>query len=111
MTVSYIDQSVYPDIEAPEEFVSDEEKADYIHRICSAWDFDVYPERETFALFRTWKDVFDRYPLAESPAYHTFRRLFGWEEVPMVRNPFVRLTYQVLDQSEGREPDPLTPFV
>lgn len=109
-TSPYIDYSVYPDVsdasELPDALVTMEDKADYIERICAAWDFDIYPERETFALLRTWKDVFDRFPMPESPAYHTFRRLFAWEDVPFVRNPTVRLTHEILDRLEGREPDP-----
>ncbi|GAB4464987.1 MAG: hypothetical protein OHK0029_35330 [Armatimonadaceae bacterium] len=112
MSVPYLDHSVYPDVDdLPSELVSDDEKADYLHRICSAWDFDIYPEQETFALLRTWKDIFDRYPIPESPAYHTFRQIFGWESVPIVPNPAVRLTYEIFDRLEGREPDPCLRFV
>jgi hypothetical protein len=111
MSVPYIDQSVCPDVDAPEDFATSEAKANYVHRICSAWDFDVYPEPETFALFKTWKDIFDAYPLPESPAYHTFRCLFHWNSVPMIQNSFVHLTYQILDKLEGRESDPMIPFV
>ena len=108
----YIDYSVYPDLsELPETLDTDEQKADYIHRLCSAWDFDIYPEKATFALLQGWRDVFDRYPIPESPAYHTFRQIFGWEAVPLVRNPSVRLTYEVLDRREGREPDACLRFV
>jgi len=36
----YIDHSVYPDEnEPPEELLSINAKADYVHRIASAWDF------------------------------------------------------------------------
>jgi hypothetical protein len=36
----YIDYSVYPDIDMPtEELLSPEARADYVHRIVSAWDF------------------------------------------------------------------------
>lgn len=102
-----IDHSVYPDLlDPPDALVTDEQKADYVHRICGAWDFDLYPEEATFDLLSTWKEIFDRYPLPESPAYHTFRRLFGWEEVPFTQNAFVRLPFEILDRLEGREPDP-----
>jgi hypothetical protein len=108
----YIDQSLYPEYaDPPETLGTQEERADYVHRVCSAWDFDIYPERDTFALLRTWKDVFDRFPMPESPAYHTFRQIFGWEDVPLVKNPHVRLTYEILDRLEGREPDPFVRLV
>ena len=112
MTEQYIDYSVYPDVsELPEILATEEQKADYIHRLCAAWDFDIYPEKETFTLLRGWKEVFDRYPIPESPAYHTFRQIFGWEDVPLVRNASVRLTYEILDRLEGREPDACLRFV
>lgn len=109
MENQYIDYSVYPDIdpsELPEELITPEEKADYIERLCGAWDFDIFPEKETFALLRNWKDVFDRFPMPESPSYHTFRHIFGWDAVPVKYNPFVRLTHEILDRAEGRDPDP-----
>lgn len=108
----YIDHSVYPDVSPlPEVLLTDGQKADYVHRLCAAWDFDIYPEQETFALLRQWKAVFDRYPIPESPAYHTFRQMFGWEDVPLVKNPTVRLTYEILDRLEGREADACLRFV
>lgn len=110
--VPYIDHSVYPDVEeVPEVLSTLEQKADYIHRLCAAWDFDIYPEKETFAALRSWKEVFDRFPLPESPAYHTFRQIYGWEDVPLVRNTSVRLTYEILDRLEGRDPDPCLRFI
>jgi hypothetical protein len=104
----YLDHSVYPDLdEPPDELVTDEQKADYVERICAAWDFDVFPEPETFRLLAGWREIFDRYPLPHSPAYHTFRRSFGWPDVPFPEHPVaVRATYEVLDRAEGRGPDP-----
>src|SRR5258708_462626 len=81
INLMYIDHSVYPDLEdPPSKLTTDEEKADYVERICGAWDFDVFPERETLDLFLGWKEIFDRYPLLHSPAYHTVRRLMDWED-------------------------------
>jgi hypothetical protein len=95
-----IDHSVYPDLEAPPQALSTpEEKADYVHRICAQWDYGIVPERETFALLREWKEVFDRFPMSHSAAYHTFRTLFGWEPVP---GRVLRATYQIYDLREGR---------
>lgn len=65
----YIDYSVYPDLDDPPEALeTDEDRADYVQRICAAWDFHIHPEPETFALFSQWKDIFDRFPLVMSPA-------------------------------------------
>ncbi len=104
----YIDHSVYPDMANPPAVLdSPEAKADYVHRICSAWDMRVHPEPETFRLFSTWRDVFDRFPIVTSPAYHTFRAWFGWDAIPVPRElpPMVPL-YVHLDRLEGRNPDP-----
>lgn len=104
----YIDHSVYPDVAPlPDVLITEEQRADYVERICGAWDFDVFPERETLELFRGWKEIFDRYPLPYSPAYHTFRRIFGWEDVAFPEAGVVRqLPYEILDRLEGRDPDP-----
>ncbi len=100
----YIDQSVYPDMEPPTELLTLEAKADYLHRICAAWDFRIHPEPETFALFRGWKEVFDRFPLPASPAYHAFRAWYGWEAFPRPSEiPCAEPLYVTLDRIEGRE--------
>lgn len=101
----YIDHSVYPDEDSPPtELLSIEAKADYIHRISSAWDFGVTPEPETVALFSQWKEVFDAFPVETSLAYHTFREWFGWENVPVptgIHAPEPR--YKELDRLEERD--------
>lgn len=70
-----IDHSVYPDVEHGEGFEDDYDRADYVQRICAACDFGVPPDRDTVALFRGWRDVFDRFPLLDSPSYHALRAL------------------------------------
>src|SRR5262249_23282697 len=83
MTGMPLDHSVYPDLaELPAVLESLESKADYVHRICSAWDYGIHPDPETFALFSRWKEVFDHHPVVTSPAYHAFRAWFGWEPLP-----------------------------
>lgn len=104
----YIDASVYPDIDhPPTELLSEADKADYVHRICAAWDFHIHPEPETFILFSGWKEVFDKFPIVTSPAYHAFRAWFEWE--PMERPSglaYAEPVYRTLDRMEGREEDP-----
>ena len=97
----YVDHSVYPDLERlPERLVSPEDRADYVRRICAAWDFGLVPERETFRLFRGWRDIFDLDPMPHSPAYHAFRAWFGW---PTVDGVAILETYaERLDRREGR---------
>jgi hypothetical protein len=78
-----LDHSVYPDLATPPvTLATDHDKADYLHRVCAAFDFGVYPEQADWDRFATWKPIFDAFPLPDSPAYHTFRFRFGWEAVP-----------------------------
>jgi len=102
----YIDHSVYPELDEPPEMLeSVYDKADYVHRVCTAWDFHIFPERETFELFSDWKEVFDRFAVPTSPAYHAFRAIYGWEPVPPKLIGPTPL-YVHLDRIEGREADP-----
>ncbi|MEW6744655.1 MAG: hypothetical protein AB1486_18015 [Planctomycetota bacterium] len=103
-----IDHTVYPDVdEPPEALPSAEERADYVQRICAAWDFYIPPDAQTFALFSGWKDVFDMYPLPASPAYHAFRAWFGWDPVPYPVGVHPPTPVHVhIDRLEGRPPDP-----
>ena len=108
----FIDHSVYPDLDdLPTELPSDFDKADYVHRICSAWDFGIHPDPQTFDLFSGWRDVFDRYPVATSPAYHAMRGWFGWDPLPYPPGISTATPYWVhLDRLEDRE-DPCEEFV
>jgi len=106
--MTYIDHSVYPDVdEPPVALETPEARADYVHRVCAAWDFHIHPEPETFELFSHWRDVFDRFPLPASPAYHAFRAWFGWEPLDVSPNLAGPTPYYVhLDRIEDRPPDP-----
>jgi hypothetical protein len=85
----------------PTPLESAEDRADYIHGICSTWNFGIVPEPETFRLFRTWRGVFDAYPLPHSPAYHAFRAWFGW---PATEKGTIIETYaERLDRRAGRD--------
>ncbi len=103
-----VDESVYPEMDNPPVVLETaEDKADYVHRICTAWDYGVHPEPETFTLLAGWKDVFDRYPVLTSPAYHAFRAWFRWESFPFPANiPLPTPRYVHLDRLEGRDDDP-----
>jgi hypothetical protein len=109
MIRAVIDHSVYPDIEHGDDFADDFDRADYIHRICTAWDFGVPPESQTVALFREWRGVFDRFPVDASPAYHAFRAHFRWPAVPM-NLCLSSAHWEVLDALEGRD-DPFRDLV
>jgi hypothetical protein len=100
-----IDHSVYPDMPHGDDFADDFDRADYVDRICAAWDFGVPPEPETVALLREWRTVFDRFPVPASPSYHAFRAFFGWPAVAM-ELCLAPAQWAVLDVLEGRD-DPL----
>ena len=104
-----IDHSVYPDVEPPDDLPTDEDKADYIHRLCGAWDFGIVPEEDSVRELRGWKHVFDRFPVSGSPAYHAFRTWFRWEPVPS-HAPLSRMHWEALDAEEDRT-DPCADWV
>ncbi len=76
-----IDYSVYPDRDGPVTLETLEERADYVQRVCAAWDFGIPPTPATTQMFAEWIDVFDRYPLPHSLSYHAFRAWYGWPGV------------------------------
>jgi len=97
-----LDLSVYPDLDDPPRiFRDDRERADYVARVCGAWDFDLVPTRETFALFAGYRSVFDGYPQYGSAAFAAFRSLYGWP--PLADDFCVQADYERVDF--GR-PDP-----
>ncbi|MEW6284352.1 MAG: hypothetical protein AB1758_37400 [Candidatus Eremiobacterota bacterium] len=96
-----IDATVYPDREPPSELTLAEDKADYVHRVCSAFDFGIPPEEFTLRLMSGWKEIFDRFQLPHSPAYHALRAFFRWE--PVARGTCCSEPgYRKLDEAEGR---------
>lgn len=103
-----IDPSVYPDLESPPSVLdTPEARADYVHRVCAAWDHGVPPDAGTFDLFRSWKSDFDRFPCLTSPAYHATRAWLGWEPLEFPeRLPARTPAWVHLDRLEGREADP-----
>ncbi len=105
-----LDHSVYPDLaEPPLELTTPEDMADYVHRICSAFDFGIFPERDDWTLFADWKDVFDRFPLPDSPGYHTFRSRYRWEPAPHGSHGLIP-DWKAQDMREGRH-DPCEDMV
>ena len=97
-----IDHSVYPDVQPPPvDLPTLEAKADYVHRICAAFDFDIFPEESDWATFAQWKDVFDRFPLPDSAGYRAFRHWFGWEPIP-AQQRLGTPRWQAPDIREGR---------
>jgi hypothetical protein len=105
-----IDYSVYPDTdELPTLLTKIEDQADYVARICGAWDFGMVPTAETFALFSTWREVFDQFPLLHSPAYAAFRSWFGWPRIP--GGSVLLADYERIDRRDGRMSDPCVELI
>jgi hypothetical protein len=104
-----IDQSVYPDINPPTELKTLADRADYVQRICGAFDFGIFPEETDWETFAQWKDVFDRFPIPDSPGYHAFRHWYRWEPVPIERRLGIP-AWKVSDMREGRS-DPCEDWV
>ena len=100
-----IDASLYPDEPAPTDLRDERVAADYLHRVCGAYDFGIPPSPGVVATLRELRSVFDHYPVPGSVAYHTLRRWFGWPEMPSVVPPTLRSDRG--DLLEGREPDPI----
>ncbi|MBV8067516.1 MAG: hypothetical protein JO113_06040 [Candidatus Eremiobacteraeota bacterium] len=103
----HLDTAVYPDREPPETLETLEEKADYVHRICSAWDFGILPDESTFELLAGWRNVFERFPIFGSPAFDAFCERFAW---PHGTGQIFRARYEVLDAREERT-DPVRNLV
>lgn len=108
-----IDGTVYPDVDSPPQSLdSVAARADYVHRICSAWDYGVPPEGETIALFAGWKDTFNQFPIVTSPAYHAVRLWFGWEPVRLPPGLHMAAPrYVAYDRLEGRGTDPCEQWI
>jgi hypothetical protein len=81
---SWIDGTLYPDTEIPEELESLEDRIDFLARLCSAWDFGLLPERETVEEIRRpdWREAVDATGLLTSPTYHLVREWHGLPSLP-----------------------------
>lgn len=80
---SWIDGSLYPDTDVPEEITTLEDRVDFLARLCGAWDFGILPEADTVAEIRRaeWRQSVEATNLLTSPAYHLLRK---WHALPPV---------------------------
>lgn len=106
-TPYYIDGSLYPDSPVPTTWDDPGTRADYVARVCSAWDFGIVPEPKTLHYLSEWRDIFDAYPLPHSIAYHAFRAWYHW---PPVRPGDWLVEVPDQDAREGRS-DPCAHLV
>lgn len=99
-----IDTSLYPDERAPSDLSDERVAADYVHRVCGAYDFGIPPSPGVVATLRMLRPIFDKYPVSGSIGYHALRRWFGWEELASPVPPVLRCEQR--DLLEGRALDP-----
>jgi len=73
-----LDYSLYPDREIPTD-LTDAERAEYVERLCRQFDFGTPIASRFVVALRDWKDIWGRFPILNSPAYHSIRAYFHWE--------------------------------
>jgi len=104
-----IDHSLYPDLDEddlPDQLLTLESQADYIHRLCSSWDFYGFgPDSASLRMLANWREAFIQFPILQSPAYCGLCEYLGIPHGPP--EPFLgRLRWEEEDELEGRPPDP-----
>lgn len=91
---SWIDGSLYPDIEVPEDLSDLAERVDFLARLCAAWDFGILPEADTITEIRRnqWREAVDACQLLTSPTYHLLRDWHGLEPLPYLGQKLAYIT-------------------
>ena len=86
----WIDGSLYPDREPPDNLDDLIDKVDFISRLCSAWDFGILPFPETLKhiLRPEWKKAIDETQMLTSCAYHLLREMHGLPPLPYIGQGF-----------------------
>jgi len=76
---SWLDGTLYPDVNIPDTLTSLPERVDFLARLCAAWDFGLLPTADTVAEIRkeNWAPAVEACRLLTSPAYHLLRRWHG----------------------------------
>ena len=91
---SWIDGSIYPDVDVPDAIESLDDRVDFLARLCAAWDFGVLPEVETVDEIRRdgWREAVNACRLLTSPAYHLLRDWHGLPTLPYLGQdlPYIR---------------------
>jgi len=69
MPLSWIDGSLYPDTEIPDDLPTLADQVDFLVRLCGAWDFGILPDWETVEEVRRpeWQEAVDETNLLTSP--------------------------------------------
>ncbi len=81
---SWLDGTLYPDIDVPRELKSLPERVDFLARLCAAWDFGLLPSVETIVEIRAekWTSAVEACRLLTSPSYHLLRRWHKLARLP-----------------------------
>jgi hypothetical protein len=97
---SWIDGSLYPDREVPEEIETLSERVDFLARLFSAWDFGILPEKDTIVEIRRveWREAIDACRLLTSPTYHLLR---SWHNLPEL--PYLGQQYAYIREDPNLE--------
>ena len=84
--MEWIDGTLYPNRDVPSYISNDEERIDFIARLCPAWDFGALPRRETIEEVKKseWRATVDRCRLLTSCTYHLLRTWHGLPSVPFL---------------------------
>jgi hypothetical protein len=80
----WIDGTLYPDTDVPDDLTTLADRVDFLARLCSSWDFGVLPDRETVEEIRRpeWREAVDATNLLTSPVYHLVRSWHGLPTLP-----------------------------
>ena len=91
---SWIDGSLYPDCDPPEQLEDVAARADFLARLCGAWDFGILPWPETVEEIRKpdWREAVDACRLQTSASYALLRRWHALEPLPYLGDslPYIR---------------------
>ena len=86
LDASWIDGTLYPDIETPTALHTLPEKVDFLARLCAAWDFGLLPDSEVVVEIRSaeWREAVDACRLLTSSVYHLLREWHGLPPLPFL---------------------------
>ena len=78
--MDWIDTALYPELDTPpQQLLTVDDQADFIARMCGAWDFGIYPFPETITEVRKpeWREAVDRCQLHTSHTSYLLREWHG----------------------------------
>lgn len=83
---SWIDGTLYPDRDPPEQLETLADRVDFLVRLCGAWDFGILPTAKTVEEVRhsEWREAVDATRLLTSPVYHLLRRWHDLTPLPFL---------------------------